>query len=169
MSRRALTVTTLNPTYTAEELRHQLQDSGADDHDHGRRCVLAWPARRSRAPRSPRSCRSARPTGPSSLAELYGSADRSGAGRSAEHVVVLPVLVGDHRIVEGGDAHPSQPGGQPRAVSATSPSPTTGEVALAVLPVLPHLRHAGADERCWSRGLHGRSRCPASTSRRRSS
>ena len=82
-------------------------------------------------------------------------ADRAGPGRRPRGRRRAPLLVGHDRSAERRDAHALQPRRQHRPGAPDLRPPRARGDAL-VPPVLPHLRHAGADEHGTLDGRHDR-------------
>ena len=140
------TITTINPTYTAPEVHHQLTDAGAS-------LLVTIPLFLEVAAEGAEGTDveaifvlGEATDGAASVLELFGEP-------LAEPVAVDPlrrrggaaVLVGHHRPVQGRDAHAPQPGRQHRP-GARCDEPGRRRRRHGGAAVLPHLRHAGADE-----------------------
>ncbi len=111
------TITTINPTYTAREVRHQLDRRRAAAAGHRRRRSSRPPGRpSSRHRRRARSSCSAGPRSTGVHDARCCSAHRwpSRSPSTPDDVVVLPYSSGTTGPVQGRDAHPPQPRGQHR-------------------------------------------------------
>ena len=162
------TVTTINPTYGAEEVRFQLLDAGASMLvTIGMFADTAKAAIEGTTITEVLTLDGAEGTG--NAMALLGEPIEQVAGRRPRGRRRAPLLLGHDRPAEGRDAHALQPGRQHGPDAVRCFNLREHEVVLCVPAVLPHLRHAGADEPRRSRSAARSSRCRGSTCSRRSS
>ena len=138
------TVTTINPTYSPEEVRFQLQDASASSLVTIPNVPRCGPGRggghRRGGDRGDGAGLRRHPAGVS-----LRRADRSGAGGLLGARCGPAVLIGHDRAAQGRDAHPPQPRRQHRPDGAHVHARRRGGGPRRAA-VLPHLRDAGADE-----------------------
>ena len=147
-------VTTVNPTYTAGEVHHQLVDSGAT-----RLVTVPMFLETVTAAIADSPVKEVYVIGDAdgyvSIASLAGdAARRAGAGRSRRRRRAA-VLVGHDRSGEGRHAHAPQPRLEHRAGTRHGHA-ARGRRLRRGVAVLPHLRDAGADEPRAARRRHDR-------------
>ena len=139
-------MTTINPTYTAHEVLHQLVDAGAKYLV----TIGMFLETARKPPTGPRRrdlhVRRSRGIGP--FASLLGEARHpSKSRRPRRRHCRAAVLVGHDRAVQGRDADAPQLLSPTCAKASRCSRWTRRRGARGRAAVLPHLRHAGADER----------------------